>query len=220
MADKSGTRGLGENGILQAAESVWGHLLAKILDTKWMRTEPVGNVDVYREVFEKITSIGQFITKIGDESDIPEVILSGEDDSPITPTFSALSKKRRYDPDINLKLSDPSNIGDSASLSSSVGPPPPNKKLRRLHEGERIEAVNALATSISEVSRAMMAPPYGTDEVFLATNIILNGLLDKLHSEEWVQAVNHLAENPVKAALLLKFTDDDGKTAFIRTFLH
>ncbi|KAI1827701.1 hypothetical protein F4861DRAFT_535906 [Xylaria intraflava] len=220
MADKSGAGGLDENGILQAAESVWGYLLAKIPDAKWMRTKPVGNVDVYREVFEKITSIGRFIAEIGDESDIPEVIPSGEDDSSITPTFPALSKKRRYDPDINPELSDPSDIGDSASLSSSVRPPPPNKKLRRLHEGERVEAVNALATSISEVSKAMTAPPYGTDEVFLATNIILNGLPDKLHSEERVRAVNHLAENLVKAALLLKFTNDDGKAAFIHTFLH
>lgn len=74
--DKSGY-GPDENRLMQAPPKVFDILIARYPAAAWVRSEPLGDVSVYREVFFKKSALGSYIREAGDEDDLPDRLGTG-----------------------------------------------------------------------------------------------------------------------------------------------
>ncbi|KAF5696050.1 hypothetical protein FGLOB1_13824 [Fusarium globosum] len=69
-AERSGT-GPDADGRMQAPSEVFEHLTNKDLTCHWLRTEPLKNLEAWREVFAKESATGENIREAGEEQGLP-----------------------------------------------------------------------------------------------------------------------------------------------------
>lgn len=71
-AERSGT-GPDADGRIQALSEVFEHLINKDPTCHWLRTEPLKNLEAWREVFAKESATGEDIREAGEEQGLPEI---------------------------------------------------------------------------------------------------------------------------------------------------
>ncbi|KAI1433564.1 hypothetical protein GGR50DRAFT_495198 [Xylaria sp. CBS 124048] len=102
---------LGEDGIMQASKKSWDWLRHRLPDGRWIQIEPLGDMSVYDEVFEKVAETEHYLSDTDDE------------ENDVQP-----SRKRPFDP----------NVGNSSDAGNSA--PHRAKKILKIERCMKPEA--------------------------------------------------------------------------------
>ncbi|EAQ91722.1 predicted protein [Chaetomium globosum CBS 148.51] len=209
------------------SESTWEQFVLRnntlSKSVTWLRTIPLGDVDVYRSVFWRERASGNHIAEADDAADtqatdvveeeleedsnrdVPVMLdtESDEDDDNVA-AVTPIQKKRKLTSAQQHRIrTDPNLTPTRGSTPSTVDVPVRHSSHRR--DRERDSSI--LAASFKDSITILAAPRLaGADDVALATEDIQKLFADKVDGSELLNYIDYLQRNPMSAVMWNKLS--------------
>ncbi|KAK4232793.1 hypothetical protein C8A03DRAFT_19989, partial [Achaetomium macrosporum] len=209
-----------ETGLPQVSDATWKQFVKRNNTTSrrviWLRTVPLGDVDIYRSVFFRERASGTYIAEAGDAEsndmggagdagddsgrDNPDLLDDESDDDDVT-VITPVPQKRLTAAQKRRLENDPDHTPTDRESSASINIPPSSAK-KRVRERDSQILANSIRDAVTILATAPQVNVQGLaggDDVGKAIDDIQRLFAKEVSDEELLNCIDRLQSNPMLA---------------------